>query len=108
MKARLILKQKAGFANLVSTSRLQIVENQKLVTDGPYHYIRHPLYLGEILRNVGIVSIFSSGIGLLLILVGTILLLFRINMEEEMLLKAFGSEYKEYQRTTKKLIPYIY
>lgn len=108
MKARLMLRKKAGFDNLVSTSRLQIVENQKLVKDGPYRYIRHPLYMGEIMRNFGIVSIFSSGYGILFIIVGTILLLFRINMEEEMLMEAFGSDYEKYKRTTKKLIPYIY
>jgi protein-S-isoprenylcysteine O-methyltransferase Ste14 len=108
MKARLILRKKAGFDNLVSTSRLQIVEDQKLVKDGPYKYIRHPLYLGEILRNLGIVSIFSSGYGILLVLIGTILLLFRINMEEDMLTEAFGSEYSDYKRATKRLIPYIY
>jgi protein-S-isoprenylcysteine O-methyltransferase Ste14 len=108
MKARLMLRKKAGFENLVSTSRLQIVENQKLVKDGPYKYIRHPLYLGEILRNFGIVSIFSSGYGILFIMVGTILLLFRINMEEKMLVEAFGSDYEDYKRTTEKLIPYIY
>ena len=52
MKARLILRKKAGFGNIVSTSRLQIVEDQKLLKIGPYKYIRHPLYLGEILRNL--------------------------------------------------------
>jgi protein-S-isoprenylcysteine O-methyltransferase Ste14 len=108
MKARLTLRKKAGFDNLVSTSRLQIVEDQKLVKDGPYKYIRHPLYLGETLRNFGIVIIFSSGIGIIFILVGTILLLFRIAMEEEMLMEAFGSDYENYKKTTKKLIPFIY
>jgi len=108
MKARLILRKKAGFDNIVSTSRLQIVEDQKLLKIGPYKYIRHPLYLGEILRNLGLVSIFSSGYGILLVFIGTILLLFRIKMEEEMLIKAFGSEYSDYKKATKRLIPYIY
>ncbi len=107
-KARLELKKKAGFDNLVSTSRLQIVEGQQLVKDGLYKHVRHPLYLGEILRNFGIVSIFSSGIGILFIMVGTIFLLFRIKPEEEMLVEAFGSDYEDYKRKTKRLIPYIY
>ena len=68
MKARLHLRKKAGFDNLVSTSRLQIVEGQQLVKDGLYKHVRHPLYLGEILRNFGIVSIFSSGYGILLVI----------------------------------------
>jgi len=108
MKARLQLRQKAGFDNLVSTSRLQIVEGQQLVKDGLYKHVRHPLYLGEILRNFGIVSIFSSGYGILLIMIGTILLLLRIKTEEEMLVEAFGSDYEDYKRRTKRLIPYIY
>jgi len=107
-KARLQLKKKAGFDNLVSTSRLQIVEGQQLAKDGLYKHIRHPLYLGEILRNVGIVSIFSSGYGVLFIMIGIIFLLFRINAEEKMLVEAFGSDYEDYKRKTKRLIPYIY
>jgi len=108
MNARLQLRNKAGFNTLVSTSQLQIVEKQKLVKDGLYKYIRHPLYLGEILRNFGIVSIFSSGYGILLIVIGTIFLLLRIKPEEEMLVEAFGSDYEDYKRRTKRLIPYIY
>jgi protein-S-isoprenylcysteine O-methyltransferase Ste14 len=64
--------------------------------------------LGEILRNVGIVSIFSSGYGILFIMIGIIFLLFRINAEEKMLVEAFGSDYENYKRKTKRLIPYIY
>ena len=108
MKARLQLREKAGFANLVSTSRLQIVDGQRLVKDSLYKDIRHPLYLGEILRNLGIVSIFSSSIGILLVMIGAIFLIFRIRAEEEMLLEAFGSEYEDYKRKTKRLIPYVY
>ena len=108
MKARLHLRKKAGFDDLVATSRLQIVEDQKLVTDGLYGVIRHPLYLGETLRNLGVVLVFSSWYGVLFILVGILLLLFRIGAEEEMLIQAFGLEYKEYKRKTKRLIPFIY
>jgi protein-S-isoprenylcysteine O-methyltransferase Ste14 len=108
MKARLQLRKKAGFNNLVSTTQLQIVKGQKLVKDGLYKHIRHPIYLGEILRNFGVVSIFSSGYGIILIMIGTIFLLLRIKPEEEMLVKAFGSDYEDYKKRTKRLIPYIY
>ena len=108
MRARLQLRKKAGFDSLVSTSRLQIVEGQQLVKDGLYKHVRHPLYLGEILRNFGVVSIFSSGYGILLVMIGTVFLLLRIKLEEEMLVEAFGSDYEDYKRKTKRLIPYIY
>lgn len=107
-KARLQLKERAGFSSLGSTARLQIVEGHRLVTDGLYKHVRHPLYLAETLRNFGFVLIFSSIYGVLFIAVGTIFLLFRIRTEERMLVEAFGEDYREYQRNTKKLIPYIY
>ena len=107
-KARLELKKKAGFDSLAATVRLQIAENHHLVKDGLYKYVRHPIYLGEILRNFGIVSVFSSVYGLLLIAVATGFLFFRIRKEERMLIERFGEEYKEYQRTTKRIVPYIY
>jgi len=107
-KARLELRKKAGFGSLVSTGRLQIVENHHLVKDGLYKHVRHPIYLGEILRNFGIVSVFSSVYGLLLIAVATGFLFFRMRNEERMLIERFGEEYKQYQRTTKRIVPYIY
>jgi len=107
-KARLELKKKAGFSSLAATGRLQIVEGHQLVKDGLYEHIRHPIYLGETVRNFGLVSIFSSIYGVLFIAVATIFLLFRIRIEEKTLNEVFGEEYKEYQRKTKRLIPYIY
>ena len=98
---------KAGFG-LVNSSRLQIVENQRLVTNGVYKYIRHPLYLGEILRNFGFAILLSSLYGLALIFLGCIFLIFRIEIEESMLIDEFGHEYEEYKKRTKKLFPFIY
>jgi len=107
-RARLELKKKAGFKSLVSTGRLQVVESHRLVKDGLYSRIRHPIYLGETLRNLGFVTIPSSIFGVLLIAVATIFLLFRIRIEEKMLIEVFGDEYREYQRNTKRMIPFIY
>ena len=53
MKARLELKKKAGYGSLVGTAKLKIVKEHKLVTDGLYQHIRHPLYLGEIEKPRG-------------------------------------------------------
>jgi len=108
MKARLELKKKAGFDSLTGTAQLQIVEKHQLVKDGLYKRIRHPLYLGEILRNLGFAVIFSSVYGTLIVLLASIFLLFRIEIEEKMLSCLFGEEYRKYKRTTKRLIPYIY
>lgn len=98
---------RAGFKQLGST-RLQIVESQRLITDGVYGHIRHPLYLGDLLRNYGIAAVFSSLYGLLFMLAANLFLMARIRIEEEMLLGAFGDEYRDYTKRTKRLIPFIY
>ncbi len=106
-KARLEVKR-AGFQNLIGTARLQIVENHELITDGLYKHLRHPLYLGELLRNFGIALIFSSLYGTIFMIIGSFFLLFRINIEERMLVEQFGEQYKEYQKRTKRIIPFLY
>lgn len=98
---------RAGFG-LLNSSRLQIVEGQRLITDGVYGLVRHPLYLGEIARNLGIAMILSSLYGAVVILVGNAFLLLRIEIEERMLVEEFGREYEDYRESTKKLIPYLY
>jgi len=98
---------KAGLG-LLSSSRLKITEDQRLVTKGIYEHIRHPLYLGEITRNFGLCLILSSLYGFLLMALGNLFLIIRIKIEERMLVEKFGLEYEEYQKKTKKLIPYIY
>jgi protein-S-isoprenylcysteine O-methyltransferase Ste14 len=104
--SRMTLKR-AGFG-LVNSTRLRVIEKQKIVTDGIYGHIRHPLYLGEIIRNIGFALAAYSLYGLILILIGNSLLLFRIEIEERMLVEEFRGEYKEYMNRTKKLVPYVY
>jgi len=104
--SRITLK-KAGFT-LVNSGKLQIVGGQRLITDGIYSHIRHPLYLGEMTRNLGLAILFSSLFGLVVMILANIFLLLRIEIEEKMLIAEFGLEYEEYRKKTKKLIPYLY
>ena len=108
MKARFELKRKAGFSSHNSTGRLEIVDEHQLVRDGLYRHLRHPMYCGEIVRNLGFVIIFSSVYGILIILLASTLLHFRIEIEEKMLAAKFGEEFDEYKKNTKRIVPYIY
>ena len=79
-----------------------------LITYRMYQIVRHPIYLAMILYTGGIPLIFSSLWGLLLMLGLIPCILYRIGIEEKMLLEEFVDQYKEYMKTTKKLIPFIY
>ena len=90
------------------SNRLRIREGHTLVTNGIYHWIRHPAYLGLIVTILGIPVLLSSLLGFLVMLLIVPLLLHRIKLEEAMLIGQFGDEYENYKRQTKKLIPFLY
>jgi len=87
---------------------LRIIPNHKLVTRGIYKHVRHPITLAAMMYDAGIPLIFSSVYGFLLMLGLVPLFLYRIRIEEKMLVKRFGDEYCEYMKRTKRLIPIIY
>ena len=88
------------------TVRVQVSDNAKLVTEGPYKYIRHPAYTGGFLTFAGIpIAIGTWSGALVAIVVSMIAYLYRIRIEEEALQEAFGSEYEEYKKRTWKLLP---
>lgn len=89
--------------------RVAIYEDHKLITEGAYKHIRHPLYLGTLLNIISIPLIFNSWGALLIILGLTVpALVYRIKVEEELLTKHFGNEYLEYTKRTKKMFPGIW
>jgi protein-S-isoprenylcysteine O-methyltransferase Ste14 len=82
----------------------QMPENQRLVTSGPYRYVRHPSYLGYFLMFFGFFFLWPNLFTLfpLVAIPGY----FRVTFEEERLLvRRFGDEYVEYQRKTGRFIP---
>ena len=87
---------------------IKFLPRHKLVKHGVYRYIRHPVYLGSILLNVGIILLFSSPLGFLVMLGYIPCVLYRIQIEEKMLIERFGQEYRDYIKKTKKIIPMIY
>lgn len=87
---------------------LRIVPDHKLVTYGIYKHVRHPITTAAIIYDAGIPLIFSSLYGFLVMLGLIPLFLYRIQIEEKMLIERFGDEYREYMKRTKRLIPFIY
>jgi protein-S-isoprenylcysteine O-methyltransferase Ste14 len=88
-------------------SRTVTIEmGHRLVTDGPYRWLRHPAYTGMLLMYAGINLALGTWLGALvglgLVLIAT---LYRIGVEENALIEAFGKEYPEYMRRTWRLIP---
>jgi len=90
------------------TRSLRTTADQTIVDSGPYRVIRHPGYLGSILVWTG------SRLALnWLVAIATVVVLggvyaYRINAEERMLIKHFGSAYDAYKAHTWRLVPYVW
>ena len=65
------------------------VEVRGLVTSGPYRFIRHPIYLGEILTSLAVAFWRFSLINLLIIILFFAIQLLRAKWEEEKLTQVF-------------------
>lgn len=98
-----VLKENAYLSRVI-----EIQEQQKVISTGPYSFIRHPMYLGNIFFILSIH--FSLGSYLALVPAILFLLLFvpRIFLEERILIKELEG-YKEYiQKVPYRVIPRIW
>jgi len=87
--------------------RPDIKENCLLMTDGIYAYIRHPMYFSVIVSMLGVLLLKFSTLELVLYTLLVVNMLVKMFYEES-LWHCEGTEYKEYSKNTKRLIPYIF
>lgn len=75
---------------------------------GPYRWVRHPGYLGSLLCLNGLAMASGNLVTLLASLLITFLAYaYRIRVEDEMLVQAFGETYAAYRRDVGALIPFL-
>jgi protein-S-isoprenylcysteine O-methyltransferase Ste14 len=85
---------------------LDIRHDHKLVTNGIYQRIRHPMYLSiwlQVIAQAMILPNYIAGFGGLLPF--GMLYFQRVAREERMMMEEFGSEYAQYLKRTGRLLP---
>jgi protein-S-isoprenylcysteine O-methyltransferase Ste14 len=86
----------------------RVVEGHKLVTEGPYRAVRHPIYtgmLGMLLATCAATTIpVAIPFAVLVFLVGTLV---RVRSEEKLLRETFGADFDDYSRRVRGFIPGI-
>jgi len=91
------------------TRTLRTEDDQQLVDRGPYRLVRHPGYTGSLFVWVGYALGLGSWVGVAITAVLLVsVYMWRITAEEALLSRALGERYTEYQRRTKRLVPYVY
>ena len=94
--------------SIQDATRLTLEKTTRLVIEGPYHFIRHPMYAsllclawGVFLKQITLLS------GLLVILASLALYATAI-LEEKENLRIFGNEYAAYMQRTRRFIPFVF
>jgi protein-S-isoprenylcysteine O-methyltransferase Ste14 len=86
--------------------RPMVQEGHELRTGGPYGLVRHPIYTGIIGLVLGLTLLAGFG-GVIVVLVFVLAwLLWRVRVEDAMMLATFGDQYRAYQRRVRALIPF--
>jgi len=88
---------------------LEVRENHRLISQGVYRRVRHPMYSALVLYSVGQALAVPNWVaGPSYLVAFGILFAFRIRAEEQMMVDAFGDEYVAYMAKTKRLVPGVW
>jgi protein-S-isoprenylcysteine O-methyltransferase Ste14 len=87
----------------------RLVEGHKLITDGPYAYVRNPIYTGMfgmlIATGLAMEHWIATIVAVIIFAAGLVI---RVRTEEKLLRAAFGQEFEDYARRVPAIIPGIY
>ena len=87
---------------------LEIRTEHKLITNGIFGYIRHPMYTSQWIWVIAQPLLLQNWIaGFLNLLVFIAFYTLRVRAEEKMMLDTFGDEYREYMKKTGAVLPKI-
>lgn len=95
------------FSNLGSNVTPTVVTRRKarLVTSGPYRWVRHPLYVMGLIAFIGFALLAENWFIALVAIAAFGLLAIRAREEEARLIEKFGDEYRAYMKNTGRFLP---
>lgn len=94
--------------NTYASALVEVTTEQKVISTGPYAYVRHPMYIGALILLFGMPLALGSLWGTLTIAPITTVIIWRLLDEERFLVKSLPG-YAEYKKeVTYRLIPFVW
>jgi len=87
---------------------VQVKQDHQLVRDGPYRFVRHPIYTGVLTALLGTALVNNHWGGILAVVIAFGSFWRKLTLEERFMGETFGSAYEEYRRKTAALIPFLF
>ncbi|OBI49117.1 isoprenylcysteine carboxylmethyltransferase family protein [Mycobacterium sp. E796] len=94
--------------NSYAAATVTVEAGQKVASGGVYKFVRHPMYVGNVIMMVGMPLALGSYWGLLFVIPGVAVLVFRILDEEKLLIQDLPG-YRDYaQHVRYRLVPNVW
>jgi protein-S-isoprenylcysteine O-methyltransferase Ste14 len=91
------------------TFAIGLTEGHRILAEGPYRFVRHPLYLGTLIAVTGFPLLTQSWATLWLLTLPTAIVYgLRLFKEEAYLVSHLGDDYLRYAQRTARLIPFVW
>jgi len=94
--------------NSFASTVIEVEEGQKVIADGPYRLVRHPMYSGIALMMVGVGFALGSYVAVVPALLKIPLLIYRLRHEERSLAKELPGYTDYLAKTAWRLVPGVY
>ena len=85
-----------------------IKQGHELIRSGPYAIVRHPIYTGFLLAILGTVIYIGEMRGLVAFALAITGLKWKSLTEESLMQEQFGTQYADYKRHVKALVPFVW
>ena len=82
-------------------------DEPELVTSGPYHFVRHPIYSGILVAGLG-TAVALSWLWLIAVALAGIYFIYSATVEERYMTEKFPDTYSAYVSSTKMIVPFIF
>jgi len=91
------------------TANVKVADDQTVIKEGAYRWVRHPSYTGGMLMYLGTGLALTNWLSVLVIVIlGGLGYAYRVRVEERALASALGQSYREYMQRTKRFVPFIF
>ena len=94
--------------NSFGASTIETMEGQRVISDGPYALVRHPMYVGALVMLLGVPIALGSYWGLVFVIAFVPILALRILDEETMLLRELDGYVEYTQKVRYRLMPGVW
>lgn len=88
------------------SGNVTIKSDHELIADGPYAFVRHPIYTGLLVAFVGSAIARGEWRGVLAVLIAWWALWRKLRLEERWMAERFGQRYEDYRRRVPALVPF--